>query len=180
MERECYSVDPAPPHQTGATEPSISDGNGDAGQHVIDHVMVSNAVNRIRARGLFQIYGNELFVRVQFRFGDALKGRAARRMEQKFKNVELCETSQQKDGGGSDDTAPGPRGRVEQQSRIERQRQVSLIPGAQCLPHEVLVDGCLGDVGGAESTLEPPFVALRLMGTGDDERSTTRQVGTNR
>jgi len=65
--------------------------------------------------------------------------------------------------------------RVEQQGGIERQRQVSLIPGAQCLPHEMLVDGCLGDVGGTKSTLETPFMALRPVGTRYDEKSTMRQ-----
>ena len=74
------------------------------------------------------------------------------------------------------DDAPG----VEQQGGIECQRQMRLFPCAQRLSHEVLVDCCLGDVGSAESTLETPFMALRLVSTGDDEKSTTRQVGTYR
>ena len=53
-----------------------------------------------------------------------------------------------------------------------------LFPCAQRLPYEVVVDGRLGDVGSATSTLETPFMALRLVSTGDDEKSTTRQVGT--
>ena len=55
-----------------------------------------------------------------------------------------------------------------------------LFPCAQRLPYEVVVDGRLGDVGSAKSTLETPFMALRLVSTGDDEKSTTRQVGTGR
>jgi hypothetical protein len=74
------------------------------------------------------------------------------------------------------DDAPG----VEQQGGIERQRQARFVPGAQRLPYEVLVDRGLGDVGRAKSTLETPFMALRLLSTGDDEKSTTRQVGTDR
>jgi hypothetical protein len=50
----------------------------------------------------------------------------------------------------------------------------------QCLPHEVLVDGCLGDVGSAKCTLKTAFMALRLVSTGADEKSTTWQGGTDR
>jgi hypothetical protein len=74
------------------------------------------------------------------------------------------------------DDAPG----VEQQSGIERQRQVRLVPCSQRLPYEVVVDGGPGDIGGTKSTLKPAFMALRLVRTGDDEKSTTRQVGTGR
>jgi hypothetical protein len=74
------------------------------------------------------------------------------------------------------DDAPG----VEQQGGIECQRQVRLSPCTQRLPYEVLVDGGLGDIGGTKSTLKPAFMALRLVRAGDDEKSTTLQVGTDR
>jgi hypothetical protein len=69
MERECDAVYCSLEHQTGVTECSIRRDERDASQDIIDDVVIGHGADRVRARILTKLNGDNLLATIELRCG---------------------------------------------------------------------------------------------------------------
>src|ERR1019366_7467496 len=92
VERQSQAVHLAPPHQTGVTERSIGDCDGNVVHDVVDDVMVGKGSDRIGA-GVFEVYGEQVFIAIEPGITRGLEWRSADWMKQDLIDIDAAKRS---------------------------------------------------------------------------------------